>query len=94
MKNIEDFVEELNVKWPQNTPYKDCFILTVAKKYYKVWRSRDGVKANSIYAFIDIETGDLYRPASLTQPAKHIRGNINDESGIDACEEYGVKYLR
>ena len=36
-------------------------------KYY--WQYRDG----SVHCFVDKETGDVYKPASWSAPAKHIR---------------------
>jgi hypothetical protein len=94
MKTIEQFVEELNQKFPKVTQFKDVFVFTTGKRFYKICRSRDGIKPNSSYAFVDKLTGDLYKSASWSVPALHIRGNINDSSGIDACEEYSVKYLK
>ena len=94
MKTIEYFVAELNAKFPKEEPYQDMFIFTTGKRFYKICRSRDGVKPSSAYAFVDKETGDLYKSASWNAPALHVRGNINDASGLDACEQYSVKYLR
>ena len=94
MKTIDEFVAELNAKFPKTEPYKDCFIYTTGKRFYKICRSRDGVTPNSSYAFIDKTNGDLYRSASWAAPANYVRGNINDASGLDACDEYGVKYLK
>lgn len=94
MKTIDEFVAELNAKFPKDVPYKDSFIYTTGKRFYKICRSRDGVKPNSSYAFIDKANGDLYKSASWNAPANYVRGNINDPSGLDACGEYGVKYLK
>lgn len=94
MKTIDQFVKELNDKFPQSTPFKDCFMFTTGKRFYKICRSRDGVKPNSSYAFVDKDNGDLYKSASWNAPANYVRGNINDASGLDACEEYSVKYLK
>jgi hypothetical protein len=91
--NIEAFVDELNKKWPK-TPFGCSFMFVLGKKYHKICKTRDGIKPDSSYAFVDIVTGDLYMAASWTKPAKHIRGNINDPSGLDACNEYSVRYLR
>jgi hypothetical protein len=87
--NIEAFVNELNKKWPK-TPFGSSFMFIFGKKYYKICRTRDGIKPESSYAFVDIDTGDLYKSASWTKPARHVRGNINDSSGLDACYEYSV----
>lgn len=98
MKTIDEFVEELNAKFPNiayaEYPAKESFIYTTGKRYYKICRSRDGINPTSAYAFVDKSTGDLYKPASWNAPAIHIRGNINDDSGLDACNEYSVKYLK
>lgn len=46
-----------------------------ATKYIKVWVHRGGVR-ESIHAFIDKTTGDIFMPAGLNKPAKHARGNV------------------
>jgi hypothetical protein len=47
------------------------------------------------FCFVDRETGDVLKCDSRTHPAKHARGNINDEAnGLDAITPYGAKYLR
>ena len=59
------------------------FVVKTGKRYYKIvqqefetWEKskyygqyRDG----SVHAFVDKETGDVYKPASWSAPAKHIR---------------------
>ena len=94
MKTIDQFVAELNAKWPKVETYQESFVYTTGKRFYKICRSRDGVKPNSSYAFVDKANGDLYKAASWNAPANYVRGNINDSSGLDACEQYGVKYLK
>lgn len=94
MKTIDEFVKELNEKFPKVNDYDEIFVFTNGKRFYKICRSRNGVTPNSAYAFIDKNNGDLYRASSWSAPANYVRGNINDESGLVACEKYGVKYLR
>ena len=49
------------------------------RKYVKLLRDC------SVIAFIDIETGDIFRSASWKQPAKGVRGNIfSADNGLDA----------
>jgi hypothetical protein len=93
MKIIDDFVKELNNKFPKTTEFKEVFVYTTGKRFYKICRSRDGIKPSSSYAFVDKGNGDLYKSASWNAPANYVRGNINDASGLEACEEYSVKYL-
>ena len=74
-------------------------IATEGKKYFKVYRRevKDGIgRHESIVAFIDKTTGDIYKPATHAAPAKHRRGNINSpEDGMEAIDAAGfVKYLK
>ncbi len=91
--SIVEFVEKLNEKWPK-VEFGHSFMFTEGKKYWKICMTRDGVKPSSSYGFVDRSNGDLYKAASFAAPAKHVRGNINDESGLNACNEYSVQYLR
>ncbi len=64
------------------------FVIKTGKKYYKIvqqeletWSGskyygqyRDG----SVHAFVDKETGEVYKPASWRAPAKHVRFNLSD----------------
>lgn len=83
---IEKMVELLNKSFgDEHTSY----YFTEAKKYFKVWYK--AYNSVSIYAFIDRE-GNIYKPAGLNAPAKHIRGTV--ENPLECCERYSVKYLR
>lgn len=94
MKTIEQFVKELNEKFPKQYDWSETFMFTEGKKFFKICRTKDGYTPSSAYGFVDKNTGDLYKAASYSIPAKHVRGNINDESGLNACEQYSVIYLR
>ncbi len=49
----------------------------------------------SCYAFVDLESGDILKPAGWKAPAKHARGNIFDEQhGLGAVHVFGVNYLK
>ena len=45
------------------------------RKYHKVFMYRDGQR-DSIHAFIDKKTGDVFKPASFKAPAKGVRFNL------------------
>ena len=79
--------QELNdVQTGKANLYK--FVVKTGKKYYKIvqqqfetWEKskyygqyRDG----SVHAFVDKETGEVYKPASWRAPAKHVRFNLSD----------------
>ena len=45
------------------------------RRYHKVFMYRDGQR-DSIHAFIDKKTGDVFKPASFKAPAKIARYNV------------------
>jgi hypothetical protein len=50
---------------------------------------------NSVHSFIEIKTGNIYKPASWKAPAKHARGNIYKNCGSNALDVMGnVRYLK
>ena len=63
------------------------FDYTVGKKYIKVfnlqyeepneyYNRKGGYRAGSVTAFIDKNTGEVYKPASWRAPAKHVRFDL------------------
>lgn len=94
---IDEFVVALQEKFPAEKDWDAVFKVLEGKRYWKIVRHdkcKDLNDGCSVYAFIDKNNGNLYKPASFRIPAKHVRGNINDASGLDACEKYSVRYLR
>jgi hypothetical protein len=48
-----------------------------------------------VHSFVEIATGDIYKPASFKAPAKHARGNITDNAGRASMSPQGhIIYLR
>lgn len=64
--------------------------MTVKKgrRFYKV------ITDSYVYAFINMENGDILKPASWAAPAKHARGNVFDKESWKNCGPYGVVYLK
>lgn len=57
---------------------------TKGRKYIKITHD------TSVVAFIDMKTGDIFKPASWKSPAKHARGNLfSEHGGFEAV--YGVE---
>ena len=65
------------------------FIVQKGRKYLKIINQQyDDMGPNpsyeyrngSVHAFIDRETGDVYKPASWNKPAKHVRYNLLERS--------------
>ena len=86
------------------------FVIKKGRKYLKIVNQqfddmgpyatheyRDG----SVHAFIDRETGDVYKPAGYNKPAKHVRYNLLERSHRDFLFDYknvgwagGYLYMR
>lgn len=65
------------------------YVIKKGRKYLKIvqqqyddmgpnpsYKYRDG----SVHAFVDRETGDVYKPAGWAKPAKHVRYNLLERS--------------
>ena len=69
-------------------------------KYVKLWRGethkgQDERQLTSIHAFVEISTGDIFKPASTKAPAKHARGNIYENAGRSCLTDCGfVAYMK
>ena len=54
------------------------------RKYHKIFMYRYD-KRDSIHAFVDKKTGEVYKPASIKAPAKHVRFNLLSISSREEC---------
>ena len=65
------------------------YIYETGRKYFKVVRVEDEYKSNDehrcVEAFIDRQTGDIFKPASWRKPAKGARYNLLDEKSLQLC---------
>lgn len=73
-------------------------IKSLGRKYAKLVRTEtwDGGehRENGVHSFVNIETGEILKPATYSAPAKHARGSIYNNNGRDALTaEANVKYL-
>jgi len=66
----------------------DKLSYTVGRKYIKV------IQGSSVHTFINMENGDILKPASFKSPAKHARGNVyTKDFGKSCLTPHGPKYL-
>ena len=84
------------------------FIIKKGRKYLKIinqqfdtFQDRNEYRDGSVHAFIDRETGDVYKPAGYNKPAKHVRYNLLERSDRDFLFDYknvgwagGYLYMR
>lgn len=54
------------------------------RKYHKIYMTING-RRDSIHAFIDKKTGDVFKPASVKAPAKHARFNLLSITSREEC---------
>ena len=62
------------------------YALVSGRKYHKLMQCVDG-QTESVHAFIDRKTGEVYKPASYKAPAKHVRYNLNIIQSREECLE-------
>lgn len=95
----EQLVAALNKCTEKDDPrIRTIFCYTTGKRYYKIGQIRDG-KIASAEAFIDKNTGDVYKPEGWSKPAKRVRYNLLDRLSRENClfkaDQYGsYLYLR
>ena len=73
--------------------YKSDYNVTIkkGKKYFKV------ITENSVHCFVDINNGNVYKPASWNKPAAIVRYNLltNAQDCYNKCDwSGGYLYLR
>ena len=56
------------------------FSVELGRKYWKIIQNQGGV-----HAFVDRNTGEVYKPASWKSPAKHVRYDLRIIRHRDAC---------
>ena len=82
-KPYTSYYEEQLQKIEDGTANLYKFDYKVGKKFIKVFnlqfdtfRGRNEYRAGSVTAFIDKNTGEVYKPASWKAPAKHVRFDL------------------
>ena len=72
LEEIENGTANL-YKWDYKVGKK---FIKVFNLQYDTFRGRNEYKAGSVTAFIDKNTGEVYKPASWKAPAKHVRFDL------------------
>lgn len=83
------------------TLYRYEMVIEYGRKYAKVIRTERCNKTGELYAnsrsvaaFVDKQTGDIYKASSWKSPAKGVRGNVTFNDGAQALDDGGyVRYL-
>jgi len=76
---LQDFKGRINGR---SCDYK--FYIESGRKYHKLIMETEA-GSRSVHAFIDKNSGAVYKPASWKAPAKHIRFNLLDDNSREEC---------
>jgi len=70
-------------KIPNAITWETKYIYETGRKYFKVIKVEESFTSHTcVEAFIDRQTGDLYKPASYRKPAKGARYNLRDQKSL------------
>lgn len=87
-ENAVEFANRLNIKF---TSARQILAVKAGRKYDKiVWTDHDG-RPSSVFAFVERNTGDLYKAGGYNVPAKHARYSGNEllTVAVENADEYG-----
>ena len=81
--NYPEYAREQLDEIEKGTEKLMYFKIKTGKKYYKIvqmnfdtFQNRNEYREGSVHAFVDKQTGQLYKPASWQAPAKHVRYDL------------------
>jgi len=73
---------------------KEKLSISTGRRYVKLIAKRTDRNGSRVFAFIDMNTGDILKPATWNAPAMHARGSIfADDFGLSSTLWTGPKYL-
>ena len=94
METIETYVAAIQtaqqVEWNALKYWMPVPVYSIitGKRFHKVVRTSPPSTGGSAHCFVEIATGDIYKPASWNAPAKGVRGNIQNEKRPLLCVDY------
>jgi hypothetical protein len=92
VKALETMTAALQAQMVATHPTTDrVYAFELGRKYARVYAQMGS--GRSVYAFVDVSTGDIFKPASWKGPAKGVRGNLFSADYMSACGVYGVARL-
>lgn len=89
MSYAQDFAALLNIKFQEAGSHAShMFTVKEGRVYDKVVQSLESGQSSSVHAFINKETGEVFKPSSWKVPAKDARFP-NIESAAQSADLYG-----
>ena len=79
--------QDFKSRYPNSDPYK--FSIESGRKYHKIVMDfpNGQSQSQSVHAFVNQKTGEVYKPASWKAPAKHVRFNLLEINSREECFE-------
>tara|TARA_B100000029_G_scaffold338912_1_gene331100 strand:- start:387 stop:743 length:357 start_codon:yes stop_codon:yes gene_type:complete len=79
--------EDYAKRYPDSSRDKSFTVSDSGRKYYKILHTDHNSwgDSESVHAFVEKKTGNVYKPASWKAPAKHVRYNLLDENSRLVC---------
>ena len=81
--NYPEYAREQLDEIEKGTEKLMYFKIKTGKKFYKIvqmnfdtFQNRNEYREGSVHAFVDKQTGQVYKPASWQAPAKHVRYDL------------------
>lgn len=78
----EALTQQFQSSHPNSDPYK--FYIESGRKYHKLIMETNG-NSRSVHAFVDKNSGAVYKAASFKAPAKGIRYYLLDDNSREEC---------
>lgn len=98
INQIEDWVNKLNALH-ESEKFADKYSYSIGPRWIKIYKTDDFDEAKTIFAFVDPNNGDIYKPASYNAPAKGVRANVSNPPMTigelyrrDSIDDSGDKY--
>ena len=81
--------QDYSKRYPTFNVGKKNFKMELGRKYWKVkqvdYDANGEEFSGGVHAFVDRNSGDVYKPASWKSPAKIVRYNLLDDNSFDNC---------
>jgi len=91
-KDLSKYAQEQLDAMDNGTANLMRFRVQSGRKYFKIiqqdydtFQDRNEYRDGSVHAFVDKETGDVYKPAGWAKPAQHVRYNLLERSSREDC---------
>ena len=91
IKDSQSKIEKYQKENVPNVPVPKL-IPKIGQKYVKIITLEPGQSLGAAWAFIDVDNGDILKPATYAAPAKGERGNIFKQDTWKTVTRFGPAY--